>query len=139
MKKCKHGCGSAAAKGRRECHKCRSRLFKQRNPYRYFYNLHKQKAKQRCIPWKLSFKEFKRIWQESGVWDEKRFKTEITTDTWSMDRKNVNKGYEPNNVRIVKLSVNVEVWWEEQRWKIDFRWRKMWSERNNEPPENCPF
>lgn len=139
MKKCKHGCGNPPAKNRRECHKCRSRLFKKRNPFRYFYNLHRQKAKQRCIPWKLSFNEFKKIWIESGKWNEKKVSTELTSDGWTMDRKNINKGYEKGNIRIVKIAFNVKVFWEEQRWQVDFRWRKIWSERNNKPIKDCPF
>ncbi|HSH25485.1 MAG TPA: hypothetical protein VLA13_08100, partial [Massilibacterium sp.] len=79
------------------------------------------------------------IWEESGHWDEKRFNTEFSTKTWTMDRKRVNEGYHKDNIRIVPAVLNVQVWHDEQKWQVDFRWREMWSKRNNKPVDECPF
>lgn len=136
MRDCKTPyCGNKAAKHRTVCHKCKSQKFKESKPFRYFYNLHKQKAKQRCVPWKLSFQQYKKVWLESGKWDEKL----AGVGDWSMDRIDINRGYEIENVRIIPISLNVKVWHDTQRWRVDFRWRKMWSERNGKSIEDCPF
>jgi|AntRauTorckE6833_2_1112554.scaffolds.fasta_scaffold01252_3 peroxiredoxin len=132
-------CTNQAVKHRKLCAKCRSRKYKREHPFKYFYNVHRQNAKKRNIPWELTFEEFKEIWEESGKWNEKRFNTELSKTTWTLDRKNVNKGYTKNNVRVVSMMLNVEVWWEEDRWQIDFNWRKRWSEIHHKPIDDCPF
>lgn len=133
------GCSNRTAKYRRLCPTCRSRKYKREHPFRYFYNSHRQSAKARCIPWNLSFEEFKKIWKQSGHWDEKRFSTQMSSQSWSMQRKNVNKGYEYGNVKIIRVILNVQLWHDEEKWHVDFRWREMWSKRNSKPIEDCPF
>lgn len=132
-------CTNRPRKYRKYCPTCRSRQYKLNHPFRYFYNVHKQSAKKRNIPWELTFEEFKQIWIESGHWDEKRFNTELSKTTWTFDRIDVNEGYHKDNIRIVSMMLNVEVWWEEQRWQVDFKWRKRWSELHDAPIDDCPF
>lgn len=128
------GCHNASAKNRTICHKCRSRKYKKDHPWRYYYNSHKQSAKRRHIPWRINFKEFKSIWRRSGHWEDK-----LAGEGWSMNRIDVNKGYTKNNIEIIPVTLNVQVFWEHDRWAIDFRWRERWSARNNQPIEDCPF
>lgn len=127
-------CNNASAKNRTICHKCRSRRYKEKHPFRYYYNAHRQAAKRRHIPWRLSFPEFKRIWKASGHWEDK-----LAGEEWSMHRKDVNIGYRKGNVAIIPILLNINIFWEHDRWQIDFRWRKRWSSRNNKPIEDCPF
>lgn len=127
-------CSNTAPKGRTICHKCRSRQYKENKPFRYFYNAHKQKARQRCIPWSLTFGEFKQLWEQSGKWEAK-----LRGEDWSMNRIDVNRGYEIGNIEIIPIILNVQVWFEKDRWRVDFRWRERWSKRNNKPIDECPF
>lgn len=127
-------CRNQALKSRKLCAKCRSRNYKQKYPFKYYYNLAKQNAKKRHIPFGLTFDQYKEIWTQSGKWQAK-----LDGQNYSMDRMNVNLGYQAGNVRIVPVLLNVQVWHDEQKWQVDFRWRKMWSERNNKPIEECPF
>ena len=138
-RKCKDCANKEAAKGRTICYACRSRRYKLKNPFRYFYNSHRQNAKKRCIPWQLTFEEFKHLWLQSGKWNQKRYRTSLSDVTYSIHRKNVNEGYHINNVEIIPVTLNVETWWKHDRWQVDFRWRKRWSIRNSKPIEDCPF
>ena len=127
-------CKNSAPKGRKKCSKCRNREYKEQHPFKYYYNKAKQNAKRRKIPFTLTHEEYKQIWLDSGKWQKK-----LNGSNYSMDRINVNLGYEPGNIRIVPVLMNVELWHDSQKWQVDFRWRKMWSERNGKPAEDCPF
>ena len=127
-------CRNKPPKGRRKCSKCRSREHKESNPFQYHYTKAKHNARRRKIPFHLTLEEYKEIWEQSGKWQAK-----LEGKNFSMDRINVNEGYHRTNIRIVSMLMNVEVWHDSQKWQVDFRWRKMWSERNGKPPEDCPF
>lgn len=127
-------CNNPSARHRTLCHKCRSRKYKRNNPWRYYYNSHKQSARRRKIPWKLTFKQFRKIWRDSG-----KFEAKVNGEGWSMHRVDVNKGYEVENVEIIPVQLNVEIFWTHDRYQINFKWRERWSQRNNQPIDDCPF
>lgn len=132
---CKNNdCDNFAAENRRICNTCKSHKFKQRYPFKYFYNNYKQNAKKRNIPWDLSFDEFKQIWQESGKWEEK-----LNGENWSFQRKRINEGYHYDNIEVIPIYLNVDLFWTKERWEIDFRWRERWSKLHDRPVEECPF
>jgi len=128
------GCSKRAVMHKTKCAACRSALYKEHHPFRYYFNLHKQKAKQRKIPWELTIDQFREIWINSGKWEAK-----LAGGDWQMDRKDVNKGYVKGNIQIIKKQLNIEKFWQEDRFHIDFAWVAMWSERNELPVEECPF
>jgi hypothetical protein len=68
------------------------------------YHCHKGKAKQRGIPFELTFDEWWDIWQESGKWEQRgRHK-----DQYCMSRVNDCGGYEFGNVFIQCHADNVK-------------------------------
>lgn len=129
----------APGKYRAYCAKCRSRRYKKNSPFRYFYNQAKQNARNRCIPWRLSFKEWKRIWLESGHWEDKLKQADNDGITWTLDREDVNKGYEPGNVQVIEKWRNVHKWIQEDRFNIEVAWRRRWAKRNGKLIDECPF
>lgn len=133
-------CGGRAQKRsdngrfRKRCAKCRSRKYKKDHPFAYFFNVHRNNARSRNIKWDLTLEEFREIWEDSGKWEAK-----LRGENWEMDRKNVNKGYEKGNIKIIEKWLNVYLWYERDRYMIDFRWRERWSEMHNKPIEEAPF
>lgn len=127
-------CTNTRAKDRVLCHKCRNKKYRKANPFRYRYHNLKNSARKRHIPFNLTFKEFVQLWKDSGKWEQL-----LAGEPWTVDRIDVNLGYEPGNVRIVDIYLNVQVWHDSQKWQIDFRWRKRWSDKHGRPVEDCPF
>jgi hypothetical protein len=127
-------CNNVRPKGRTICHKCRSRQYKEDHPFRYFYNSHKHNAQDRHLKWTITFAQFRQLWLDSGHWKDK-----LNGEPWSINRININRGYHIDNVEITPVVLNVQLFWEEQRWEVDFRWREAWSKRNNKPIDDCPF
>lgn len=133
-------CRNRAAYGKGGlCHKCYQRRWKKNNPFKYYFNIARQNAKRRCIPFNLTFEQWKAIWLESGHWEDKMEAESINENTWTMDRVDPNKGYEPGNVEIIELWRNVYKWMEHGKFHLTVIWRKRWAERNNKPIEECPF
>ena len=121
-------------KYRKVCESCRSRMYKNKYPYKYYFNQHRSSAKKRLLDWDITLEEFIKLWDDSGKWELK-----LAGEPWEMDRIDVNIGYTYSNIQIVEKYLNVELFYSRDRWNIDFRWRKRWSERNGKPIEECPF
>lgn len=121
------------------CHKCYQKKWKKNNPFKYYFNVAKQNAKNRGIPWKLSFEQWKRIWVESGHWEDKLKQASNDDITWTLDRQDVNRGYVPGNVQVMEKWRNVHKWIKEDRFNIEVAWRKRWAKRNGKSIDSCPF
>lgn len=65
------------------------------------FSIQKRKAKQRKIPWELSFEEWWSIWEQSGRWDERG-----PNDGYVMCRDMDTGPYAVDNVRIDSASNN---------------------------------
>ena len=63
---------------------------------RHKYHCHKSKAKQRGIPFELTFDEWWDIWQQSGKWEQRG----CTTGGYVMSRHNDEGAYSMDNVFI---------------------------------------
>ena len=128
-------CRNTAAKGRKHCHKCRSQLYKRNNPFGYYYNKLKQRAKERGIPFKISKKHFKNLWlKKKKKWEEK--KAPDTISTWEIDRKDVTRGYVPGNLQIIHKRKNILKYWKEDRFVVEAYYKKQ---RQIELEEDSPF
>lgn len=121
------------------CHTHYQKKWRENNPFKYHYNVAKQNAKKRKIPWKLTFKQWKKIWIDSGHWEDKLAQADNDFITWSLDRSDPNGCYEPGNVEVMELTKNVEKWIQDGRFNLEVSWRKRWSAKNSKPIEDCPF
>jgi hypothetical protein len=77
---------------------------RQKTP-RYYYNSHKQTAKQRCIPWEFTFETWWKVWEESGKWEGRGCKK----GEYGMNRHNDVGPYSPTNVSIGEAGQNARV------------------------------
>lgn len=84
------------------CSKCKSRRFKERNPFRYFYNKLKHRAGERGHSFTLTFEEYCHFAKTSGYMEHKG----KTAASLSIDREDESKGYSADNIRAVTLSFN---------------------------------
>ncbi len=106
VSKCKKPKGQTKARGKiylkNMCYAHQKKLYKFRNPLRYYYNNMKQNAVRRKKPFSLSFEQYCELWYLSGrlphvVSDGKK---------WTVDRIDSSKGYQVGNVRIVDFVTN---------------------------------
>jgi hypothetical protein len=95
-------CRNDRAPSRRVCYKHHMQLFRARNPTRATYNQAKSKAKQRGIPFRLTFDEFKSICEASGYIEGKGHGPSDLT----LDRVDPNRGYVFDNIKVITMSEN---------------------------------
>jgi len=95
-------CRNAARGGRRYCHKCESRKYKESNPLRYYYNITKQAARQRGKVWELSFEDYTEFCSKTGYHDGRG----RTPASLTIDRIDPSKGYTRENIRCLSHSQN---------------------------------
>ncbi|MEP2447374.1 MAG: hypothetical protein ABJI69_09110 [Balneola sp.] len=120
---------------RKHCARCRKRLQRQNHPFRYFFNQHKQKAKQRGIDWLLTFEEFRQLWlAEPEKWLSK---LSGATSHWEIDRVNNNLPYHITNVQIITKTKNVQKYYEHDRFMMDVTWTDKIQPKPNY--EEAPF
>ncbi len=84
------------------CPKHHSRRQKEVNPEGYFYNLLKQNAKRRGKDFKLTRPEFAIFCAETGYLRRKG----KNKNSASIDRIDLNKGYEISNIQVLTLREN---------------------------------
>jgi hypothetical protein len=89
------------------CSKCKTRQWKERNPFRYFYNKLKYRAAERGHSFTLSFEEYCHFAKTSGYMEHKG----KTAKSLSVDRIDDSKGYSADNIRAVTLSFNSRRQW----------------------------
>ena len=84
------------------CNKCRDRKFKEAHPIEYAYNKLKHNSKRRGKEFDLSIDEFRQFCIETqylrGVGK--------TSKSFSIDRKDNNKGYTKDNIQVLTLGDN---------------------------------
>lgn len=122
---CRHRyCRNLAEPDRTECSKHRQRRFAKHHPFVYHYNLLKQNAKRRDIPFDLTLSEFKKIWQRHPEkWKEKR--TWGRETQWQMDRIDPRIGYTFDNIQIITKTKNIRKYYDkDQNFVVDAKWRK---------------
>lgn len=71
---------------------------KENNPLLYFYNIKKQSAKQKEIPFDLTFQQWCNLWQNDIV--------RLKNEGYTIDRKNPLKGYTKANTRLLSAYQN---------------------------------
>ena len=97
-RKCKHPyCRNEAAPKRRECHKCRARGFRKRNPALASYHGLKSGAKRREIPFALTFGQFLKFARKTAYFAGKG----RSWEGFTIDRINSDKGYIIGNLRVI--------------------------------------
>lgn len=77
------------------CPVCRSRLSRLNAPARYAYNMVKESARKRDIPFLLSFDEFQAFCRRTGYLEKKGRNKESMT----IDRIDSSKPYQADNIR----------------------------------------
>jgi hypothetical protein len=110
-------CRNEARKGRKICSKCWMRIYKERYPEAYFFNLLRCNAKRRGKEFTLTIEQFKDFCNKTGYLEDKG----KNGNSMSIDRIDSEKGYTIDNIRILTLSNNTA------------------KERNKYKIDNCPF
>lgn len=101
--KCKNsGCNNKAVKGRKECHGCIGRRWRNNNPIKAAYRDLRSNAKRRGKEFIITFEYFKNLCKDTGYIEGKgRFKSCLT-----IDRVNPLMGYVEGNIRVILNSDN---------------------------------
>jgi hypothetical protein len=113
------GCINEARSGRRFCHACRTRKYRQKNPLKYWYDTLKMNAKRRRKVFTLTLEEFECFCRRTGYNELKG----QTADSLTVDRIRDNEGYSADNIQAITLSENV---------------KKKYDDKMK-PDDNCPF
>ena len=95
-------CTNKAAPFRTICHKCRSKKYKEKHPFEYWFNALRNNARRRGKEFTLTIEEFKEFCKQTG-YDEKKGKT---TTSLSIDRIRPGEGYSAKNIQAITLSEN---------------------------------
>lgn len=96
------GCKNPKVKQRNFCYKCASRKWRADNPLKAAYNALRDNAKRRGKEFDLTLKQFEKFCIKTEYLIGKGKKKE----SYSIDRKDDNKGYTLSNIRILTLSEN---------------------------------
>lgn len=124
-------CRGKRDSGAKHCSKCRKRKQKRDNPFQYYYNISKQNAKRRGHYWSLTLSQYKDLW----LADPAKWISKINGDRlWSIDRIDVTKGYQFDNVQIIEVWRNVTKWFEHDRFCIDVKYLPSPTSNDNNTP-----
>lgn len=115
----KYHCTKEAAKNRKICNTCKTKLYREKYPLKYWYDTLKMNSKRRGKKFTLTLKEFSDFCNKTGYSELKG----ITADSLTVDRVDNNKGYSAENIRAITLSENIK--------------RNYHPEL--EPESDCPF
>ncbi len=103
MKLCKHDCCNAAAPGRNECYKCRSRLITERKPIDCVFYWLRKSAKKRHLEFSITLAWFREFVKGNGYMEGRG----RLTDSLTIDRVDNLRGYTMDNLQILSKSENV--------------------------------
>ena len=112
-------CTNEAALHRKICLTCKSKLYRERNPLKYWYDTLKMNARRRGKPFTLTLEQFSEFCKRTG-YDELKGKT---ANSLSVDRIKDHLGYSIDNIQAITLSENAA---------------KRFDD-SVKPEENCPF
>lgn len=135
---------------RRVCRPCRRVRYIRRDPLRYAWDYHKQNAKKRGVPWELSLKEFKDLWNDEPEKKAEKIRSILTEGevcNFEVDRikardeQGNNLPYKTGNVRIVTKLVNVLFRWRDHygQTEWDIRISRISQADLDSLKEACPF
>ena len=95
--------GTPAASSKKPyCAKCSMRRWKEKHPEKYAFHKLRSRAKERGHKFTLTFEDYVRFARTTGYF-EKKGKTAMSL---SIDRIDPRRGYEPDNIRAMTLSMN---------------------------------
>ncbi len=116
------------------CTKCLSRRWRANHPDKAAYKDLRHSARKRNIPFRLSFSRFLELCESSNYLILKGVKG----NDLQIDRIDVNRGYEDDNVRVISAMENVAKGNTERQWRKD---PSEWEEQTDEEwlEEECPF
>lgn len=100
--KCKHGCGKESAKNRRECNKCKSANWRKKNPILAIWFEIKRSAKRRNLDFNLEYNWFSDFVNNSPLLEIRG----RSAESYSIDRKENDKGYIMGNLQVISKSEN---------------------------------
>lgn len=97
-------CYNKAEKGRNYCSTCKKRKYRKNNPIRSTWHNLKWSAKQRGIPFDLSFKDFKQFATKVKYIQKKG----IEKYSYHIDRIDEKQGYTKDNIQLLTNTDNVQ-------------------------------
>jgi len=104
-------CTNPSAKDRAVCNKCKSRKIRSKNPQKDAYRNLKSHAKQRGIKFTITFQEFMEVAKDFPFSIHRTSFISKAKDKrghhLTIDRIDINKGYEPGNIQALTLSENI--------------------------------
>lgn len=107
-------CRRQPAKGRNECHKCRSVKYRERNPLVFLYHNTKSHAKARGIGFLLTREQFEAFCIETGYHLTKG----RTAESMSLDRIRGDLPYQAGNLQLKTVSANsIKSWFDGSRFQ----------------------
>lgn len=117
------------------CSTCRARVWRALNPVKYAFNNHKNRAKQRGIPWDLTYEEFY-TWKRKVKFVKGAGRH---ADSWTVDRINDDPakgyyGYRLDNIQKKKLKNNVRKF----MLKYCYQSGKGWVEKSQREKHRIP-
>ena len=80
------------------------REWRKANPKQWAYADQKNSAKKRGITWAFTFETWKKVWEDSGHWDQRGG----GTGDYCMARFNDTGDYSPGNVKIITIRENMQ-------------------------------
>lgn len=89
------------------CRKCQWRRLKEKDPIKYAFLKLKGRARERGHAFHLTFDQYRKFAVETG-YDKLKGKTKHSL---SIHRKDNDKGYHPDNIEAVTLSLNSRLQW----------------------------
>lgn len=127
-------CGNEAAKGRKECHRCRKKKWAENNPMKYTYANLRTNAKRRKKPFEITFDQFKRF----VVQTEYMYGKGKTRKALTIDRIEEEKGYVDGNLQVLENETNIRKYleWKWNGTKMEFTviTSKVTKSNNDETP-----
>jgi hypothetical protein len=90
----------------RLCHKHERQRQKEINPTRYYFDHHRNNARNRRIPWQITIEQFRDWCARTDFISMKQAK-----DDWTINRIDARKGYKIDNIEIVTRSANSKQQW----------------------------
>ena len=95
-------CRNRRLTGRLLCAKCRSRVYKQRHPLKYHFNLLRCNAKTRGKTFSLTFDQYYGFCEQTGLHENRG----VNPFSLTIDRIDSSKGYHADNIRALTHYAN---------------------------------
>lgn len=104
VRRCKHyPCLNDAIPGRKECYKCKTRLYAERHPLEHTYRKLKYNSRRRGVAFEISLEQWKEFCAKYSYLELRG----IEAHSLTVERPNANEGYHIGNMTVLPNADNV--------------------------------